>query len=68
MYDATTYKELDDAEDVEVALLALDPVIGGPKNLPILESYLDDEECEAKKISSSKPRLVILGSGWGVCF
>ncbi|KAK7206112.1 hypothetical protein BZA70DRAFT_275707 [Myxozyma melibiosi] len=65
LYDASTYKELDDAEDVEVSLLALNPNIGGPKNLPILESYLDDEECEAKKISSHKPRLVILGSGWG---
>ncbi|KAK9235825.1 hypothetical protein V1525DRAFT_364245 [Lipomyces kononenkoae] len=65
IYDATTYKELDDAQDVELSELALKPRVGGPKNLPILERYLDDEDCEIGKVSMTKPHLVILGSGWG---
>ncbi|KAK9480233.1 pyridine nucleotide-disulfide oxidoreductase-domain-containing protein [Lipomyces japonicus] len=65
VYDSTTYKELDDAEDVELSQLALNPRLGGPKNLPILERYLDDEDCELRKAAINKPRLVILGTGWG---
>ncbi|KAK9484149.1 hypothetical protein V1527DRAFT_427913 [Lipomyces starkeyi] len=65
IYDATTYKELDDAEDIELSELALHPRVGGPKNLPILERYLDDEDSEIGKLSLTKPHLVILGSGWG---
>ncbi|KAK9460936.1 pyridine nucleotide-disulfide oxidoreductase-domain-containing protein [Lipomyces oligophaga] len=65
VYDSSTYKDLDDSEDVEISELALNPRIGGPKNLPILERYLDDEDCDVHKLSMSKPRLVILGSGWG---
>ncbi|KAK9373175.1 uncharacterized protein V1513DRAFT_450050 [Lipomyces chichibuensis] len=65
IYDATTYKELDDAEDIELSELAIHPRVGGPKNLPILERYLDDEDSEIGKLSFTKPHLVILGSGWG---
>ncbi|KAK9244644.1 hypothetical protein V1506DRAFT_540784 [Lipomyces tetrasporus] len=65
IYDATTYKELDDTGDIEISELALNPRLGGPKNLPILERYLDDEDSEIGKVSMTKPHLVILGSGWG---
>ncbi|KAK9451180.1 uncharacterized protein V1518DRAFT_412749 [Limtongia smithiae] len=65
LYDSTTYKELSDVEDIEISTLALHPRIGGPKNLPILERYLGDEDCEVNKLSMNKPRLVVLGSGWG---
>ncbi|KAK9489311.1 hypothetical protein V1508DRAFT_428419 [Lipomyces doorenjongii] len=65
IYDATTYKELDDAEDIELSELALHPRVGGPKNLPILERYLDDEDSAIGKLCLTKPHLVILGSGWG---
>ena len=34
---------------------------GGPKNLPIATHLIDE-----KDFDTSKPRLVILGSGWGV--
>jgi hypothetical protein len=34
---------------------------GGPKNLPIVTHLLDGKDSD-----TSKPRLVILGSGWGV--
>ncbi|CAO3651540.1 unnamed protein product [Cunninghamella echinulata] len=40
--------------------LALHPQLGGENNLPILTHQLDNQSSEEKK-----PRLVILGSGWG---
>ncbi|CAN6608450.1 external alternative NADH-ubiquinone oxidoreductase, mitochondrial [Trichomonascus vanleenenianus] len=64
IYDATTYKHAVNV-DVNVSNLALNPVRGGPKNLPIAHAYLDSNDTEAKKAQSSKPRLVVLGSGWG---
>ncbi|CAP67418.1 uncharacterized protein PODANS_1_24200 [Podospora anserina S mat+] len=45
--------------------LALNPRRGGPKNLPILEVFIDDEDDEDRKRQKDKPRLVILGGGWG---
>ncbi|KAK9466943.1 hypothetical protein V1512DRAFT_207541 [Lipomyces arxii] len=65
IYDATTYKELDDATDLDIADLALNPNLGGPKNLPILQRHLDDEDSDLHKVSMTKPHLVVLGSGWG---
>ncbi|ANB14773.1 NADH-ubiquinone reductase (H(+)-translocating) NDE1 [Sugiyamaella lignohabitans] len=66
IYDATTYfKSEDDYKEVEVSQLALEPVRGGPKNLPICYSYLDSEESPAKAKLKGKPRLVVLGTGWG---
>ncbi|KAI5805047.1 hypothetical protein EDC01DRAFT_757747 [Geopyxis carbonaria] len=61
IYDASTYKEETDKADIGVAELALNPRRGGPKNLPIAEVLLDDENGEA----TNKPRLVVLGCGWG---
>ncbi|QYT04098.1 NADH:ubiquinone reductase (non-electrogenic) [Trichoderma simmonsii] len=61
LYDASTYKEHGTQSDIDVSQLALQPRRGGPKNLPIAEVYIDDDETKAK----TKPRLVILGGGWG---
>ncbi|KAI0396720.1 pyridine nucleotide-disulfide oxidoreductase-domain-containing protein [Xylariaceae sp. FL0594] len=65
VYDATTYKESVNFGDCNVSLSALNPPRGGPKNLPIIEAMLDDDESEAAKEIKHKPRLVILGGGWG---
>jgi NADH dehydrogenase len=65
IYDASTYKEDADAEDVPVSELALNPRRGGPKNLPIADHYVDDDDCPENKAVKHKPKLVILGTGWG---
>ncbi|KAH8681649.1 pyridine nucleotide-disulfide oxidoreductase-domain-containing protein [Xylariales sp. PMI_506] len=65
IYDATTYKEAVDLGECRVSELALKPRRGGPKNLPIIDAYLDDDDTEEKRIQKGKPRLVVLGSGWG---
>lgn len=65
IYDATTYREDPSTEDVPVSELALNPRRGGPKNLPIAEVLVDDEDCAAMEAQRDKPRLVILGTGWG---
>ncbi|KAI0548326.1 pyridine nucleotide-disulfide oxidoreductase-domain-containing protein [Xylaria curta] len=64
-YDSTTYKESVTFGDCHVSELALNPPRGGPKNLPIVEALLDDDESEEAQEKKQKPRLVILGSGWG---
>lgn len=65
IYDASTYR--DDPAGVEIAVsdLALNPKRGGPKNLPIVEYLLDDDESDEAKRQKHKPKLVILGTGWG---
>lgn len=65
LYDASTYKETVEHAEICVPQSALNPRRGGPKNLPILEAYLDDQESEATKRHLDKPKLVILGGGWG---
>lgn len=64
-YDFASYKDYDDCLDIDVHALALSPRKGGPKNLPIFDSFLDDTDTPDKAEGSTKPRLVILGSGWG---
>lgn len=66
LYDATTYKS-EDVKDREISVSqsVLSPIRGGPKNLPICYSYLDSEQDEEHKKLHEKPKLVILGSGWG---
>jgi NADH dehydrogenase len=49
-----------------VSALALNPKRGGPKNLRIAQMYIDDEEDDQIKALHDKPKLVILGGGWGV--
>lgn len=63
-YDASTYN-VGPVEDVEVPLDAIDPPRGGPKNLPICKSYLDSGDHDDMSVLNEKPRLVILGTGWG---
>lgn len=65
IYDATTYREEPLHGDVPVSEIALNPRRGGPKNLPIAEVLVDDDDTETKKSRKHKPKLVILGSGWG---
>lgn len=65
MHDAFTYKERH-VDRVPVNSLAISPRKGGKKDLPILEVDLDQEDDEQKLKVSKKPRLVILGGGWGV--
>ncbi|RFU73992.1 nadh dehydrogenase [Trichoderma arundinaceum] len=65
LYDASTYKEHGTQSDIDVSQLALQPRRGGPKNLPIAEVFIDDDEAGARQQSKVKPRLVILGGGWG---
>ncbi|KAF2205472.1 hypothetical protein GQ43DRAFT_468141 [Delitschia confertaspora ATCC 74209] len=65
IYDYTTYAEGPSAEDIPVSQLALNPRRGGPKNLPIAECFVDDDESQEARRQQGKPRLVILGTGWG---
>ncbi|RKF65462.1 External alternative NADH-ubiquinone oxidoreductase B1, mitochondrial [Golovinomyces cichoracearum] len=52
-------------DEIQVSELALNPRLGGPKNLPIVEVQIDDNDSEDHRKLKEKPRLVILGSGWG---
>ena len=65
IYDATTYREDPSATDIPVSELALNPRRGGPKNLPIAETLIGDQDTEKMAEQKDKPRLVILGTGWG---
>ena len=65
IYDATTYKEEVVATDIPVSELALNPRRGGPKNLPIADYFVDDDDSPENKSIKHKPKLVILGTGWG---
>ncbi|KAI0134968.1 FAD/NAD(P)-binding domain-containing protein [Daldinia grandis] len=66
IYDSTTYKESSVTfGDCHVSEAALSPRRGGPKNLPIVEALLDDDENEEARKRKTKPHLVILGGGWG---
>lgn len=65
VYDATTYRDDSSAEDIPVSELALNPPSGGPKSLPIAEVLVDDNDSERMMEQKDKPRLVILGTGWG---
>jgi NADH dehydrogenase len=65
LHDAFTYSERH-VDRVPANPLSLQPRLGGKKNLPILEVNLDDEEDDTKRAMKDKPRLVIVGGGWGV--
>ena len=65
VYDASTYKEYQTHSDIDVSQLALQPRRGGPKNLPIAEVFIDDDDSALSRKLRNKPRLVILGGGWG---
>lgn len=65
VYDASTYREDLSYTDIPVSEHALFPRRGGPKNLPIAETLVDDDDCAENQRAKHKPKLVILGSGWG---
>jgi NADH:ubiquinone reductase (H+-translocating) len=65
LYDASTYREDLTFTDINVSDLALTPRRGGPKNLPIAEVLVDDDDCPESKRQKDKPKLLILGGGWG---
>lgn len=65
LHDAFTYTDRH-VDRVPVNPLALHPETGGPKNLPVARVLVEDEECEANRQLSLKPKLVIIGGGWGV--
>ncbi|KAF9526941.1 hypothetical protein CPB83DRAFT_769273 [Crepidotus variabilis] len=63
-HDVFTYNEKH-VDRVPVNPLALCPEKGGPKNLPIARVLVDDEEDDEAKKLLDKPKLVIIGAGWG---
>ena len=65
IHDAFTYTDKH-IERVPVSPLALHPERGGPKNLPVVNVLLADEEDEEFSKLNEKPKLVIVGGGWGV--
>lgn len=65
IYDASTYREDLSYTDIHVSEQALSPERGGPKNLPIIDTLVDDDDCPEAIHIKDKPKLVILGSGWG---
>ncbi|KAL9043354.1 MAG: hypothetical protein Q9214_003457 [Letrouitia sp. 1 TL-2023] len=65
VYDASTYREDLTFTDISVSEEALSPRKGGPKNLPIAEELVDDDDSPGNTRSKNKPKLVVLGSGWG---
>ena len=65
VHDAFTYTDAH-VDKVPVSPLALSPETGGPKNLPIVSAFLGDIEDPENERINQKPRLVIVGGGWGV--
>ncbi|KAJ9160965.1 hypothetical protein NKR19_g2800 [Coniochaeta hoffmannii] len=65
LYDASTYAEHGTQSDINVSELALNPRRGGPKNLPVCDVLIDDDDSPEKRAQKEKPKLVILGGGWG---
>ena len=65
IHDAFTYSDKH-IDRVPVSPLALHPERGGPKNLPIASVLVGDEDDGELAPVHDKPRLVIVGGGWGV--
>lgn len=65
IYDWSTYREDLSAQDVPVSEVALNPKKGGPKNLPVIDHFIDDDQSESCKKNKHRPKLVVLGTGWG---
>ncbi|KAF9469289.1 nucleotide-binding domain-containing protein [Collybia nuda] len=64
VHDVFTYshKHID---RVPISPLALKPEKGGPKSLPIARVQVDDDDDEENASIAEKPKLVIVGGGWG---
>jgi hypothetical protein len=65
LHDSFTYSERH-VGGVPTNPLALHPRTGGPKNLPIVDTDLSQEEDDTTRKLAGKPKLVIVGGGWGV--
>ena len=66
IHDVFTYSDRH-VDRVPVSPLALHPERGGPKNLPVASELVgDDDEDDSLVPVKDKPRLVIVGGGWGV--
>lgn len=65
LHDAFTYSDKH-VDRVPINPLALHPEKGGPNNLPVVKVLVDDEDDHEHKKMCDKPRLVIVGGGWGV--
>ncbi|KAI9458282.1 mitochondrial NADH dehydrogenase [Russula earlei] len=64
IHDVFTYSDKH-IDRVPVSPLALHPERGGPKNLPVASVLVGDEDDAALVAVKDKPRLVIVGGGWG---
>ncbi|KAJ3792245.1 hypothetical protein GGU11DRAFT_803312 [Lentinula aff. detonsa] len=65
IHDLFTYTSRH-VDRVPINPLALHLERGGPKNLPIARVLVDDDEDEdMHRIARDKPRLVVVGGGWG---
>jgi hypothetical protein len=66
IHDVFTYSDRH-VDRVPVSPLALHPTRGGPKNLPVASVLIGDEDDDDSLVPvKGKPRLVIVGGGWGV--
>jgi NADH dehydrogenase len=65
IYDSTTYREAPSTEAVPISSLALQPRRFGPKNLPVVEHFVDDDDNTSKRSAKHQPKIVVLGTGWG---
>lgn len=65
IHDAFTYNNRH-VHRVPANPLVLNSERGGPKNLPIARVLVGDEEAEDAKLLRAKPKLVVVGGGWGV--
>jgi hypothetical protein len=67
IHDVFTYSDKH-IDRVPVSPLALHPQCGGPNNLPVASVLVGDEEDSSLVSIKDKPRLVVVGGGWGVRF
>jgi NADH:quinone reductase (non-electrogenic) len=65
IHDVFTYSDKH-IDRVPVSPLALHPELGGPKNLPVASVLVGDEDDGAQMLVMDRPKLVIVGGGWGV--
>ncbi len=65
IHDVFTYSDKH-IDRVPVSPLALHPDLGGPKNLPVASVLVGDGDDGAQAPVVDKPKLVIVGGGWGV--
>jgi NADH:quinone reductase (non-electrogenic) len=67
IHDVFTYSDRH-IDRVPVSPLALHPQCGGPNNLPVASVLVGDEDDGSLVPIKDKPRLVVVGGGWGVRF